>query len=228
MEETTIWLNNCNDGVMDRAFSCKIRHIPLKRMFDIAFSLLVLVAASPIFFLIACAVRMTSKGKAIYSQERIGRGGKPFRCYKFRTMYPNADERLYELLQREPLLKEEWEIYHKLKNDPRITPFGYFLRRTSLDEVPQFWNVFKGDLSIVGPRPVVREELKKHLANKAEKILSIRPGLTGPWQVSGRSDISYNQRIMLDENYVEKQSLWWDLKLVLLTIPAMITSKGAY
>lgn len=207
----------------------KIKHIPIKRAFDIVFSLLCLVLGLPFFLLIALFIFVSSPGKVIYSHERIGRGGKSFRCYKFRSMYLNADQRLKEILASHPLLKEEWEKNYKLKKDPRITPFGSFLRKTSFDELPQFWNVLKGDLSVVGPRPVVKEEVEKYLNVKAYKILSIRPGLTGLWQVSGRSDIAcYQTRIQLDEYYVDNHSLLLDLKLILKTIPAMLFSKGAY
>lgn len=207
----------------------KIKHIPVKRGFDIIFSLISLVIGLPIYLLVALLIFMTSRGKVIYAHERIGRGGKPFRCYKFRSMYLNADQRLKEILDGNPLLREEWEKNYKLKKDPRITPFGSFLRKTSLDELPQFWNVLKGDLSIVGPRPVVKEEVEKYLNVKANKILSIRPGLTGPWQVSGRSNIScYQTRIQLDEYYVDNHSLLLDLKLIIKTIPAILFAKGAY
>lgn len=208
---------------------CKIKHIPIKRGFDIIFSLLCLILGAPIFLLIALCIFITSPGKVIYSHERIGRGGKPFRCYKFRSMYVNADKRLKEILATNPQLRAEWERSYKLKNDPRITPFGAFLRKTSLDEFPQFWNVLKGDLSIVGPRPVVKDEITKYYHVKAYKILSIRPGLTGIWQVSGRSDIqSYENRIMMDEHYVDNHSFLLDMKLIAKTIPAMLFSKGAY
>lgn len=209
-------------------FSCKIKHIPLKRIFDFFFSLSVLLFGMPVFLLIAVAVRCSSKGKIIYSHERIGRGGVPFKCYKFRTMYPDADLILSEILQNNPKKLQEWNQTHKLKDDPRITPIGTFLRRTSLDELPQFWNVLKGDLSVVGPRPVVKDEVVKHLGPKAYKILSIRPGLTGIWQVTGRSNISYAKRIFLDELYVDTRSFLLDLKLILKTIPSMVTAKGAY
>lgn len=150
----------------------KIRHFPIKRSFDLVFSLLCLVTGSPVFLIIAFLIYITSPGKVIYSHERIGRGGKPFRCYKFRSMYADADKRLNDLLAKNPDLKKEWETTFKLKNDPRVTPFGLFLRKTSLDEIPQFWNVLKGDLSVVGPRPVVNEEIKKYYCMKAYKILS--------------------------------------------------------
>lgn len=211
-----------------KSFKCPIKHIPLKRTFDIAFSLLILFITFPLLMIIATIVRLTSKGKAIYSQERIGRGGKKFRCYKFRTMYANADFRLKELLENDFIKMKEWHETFKLKKDPRITPFGRFLRKTSLDELPQFWNVLKGDLSVVGPRPVIQDEIAKYYGIKAAKILSIRPGITGIWQVSGRNDVCYMTRIKLDEKYVDDHSFLLDLKLVFMTIPAMIFSKGAY
>lgn len=216
------------DIVPFQAVEFKIRHIPVKRTFDILFSLFALLVGAPVFLLIALLIYLFSPGKVIFSHERIGRGGKPFRCYKFRSMYVDSDKRLNDLLKKNPELKKEWDANFKLKSDPRVTPFGLFLRKTSLDELPQFWNVLKGDLSVVGPRPVVKEEIEKYYCSKAYKILSIRPGLTGPWQVSGRSNKSYEQRIKLDEYYVDHQSLLMDLKLIAKTIPAMIFAKGAY
>lgn len=209
-------------------FPIEIRHIPLKRFFDLFFSLLVLLIGFPIFLCIGLIIRLTSKGQAIYAQERIGRGGRPFRCYKFRTMYRDADARLNKLLTKDPALAKEWLEKCKLAKDPRITLFGSFLRKTSLDELPQFWNVLKGDLSLVGPRPVVQTELKRYYGLKAAKILAIRPGLTGIWQVSGRSNVSYAMRVEMDELYVDSQNLLLDIKLIALTIPVMLSAKGAY
>jgi exopolysaccharide production protein ExoY len=207
----------------------RIKHIPIKRLFDIIFSFLCLVIGLPVFLIIALGIYFTSPGSIFYSHSRIGRGGKTFSCYKFRTMYPDAAKRLQEILASDPLLRQEWEANYKLKKDPRVTPLGAFLRKTSLDELPQFWNVLRGDLSVVGPRPVVQEEVDKYLGTKAYKILSIRPGLTGPWQVSGRSDITcYVTRIQLDEAYVDNRSFLLDVKLVVKTVPAMLFSKGAY
>lgn len=201
---------------------------PAKRLFDVIFSLAVLILLLPIFLLISLCIKASSKGKILYSHERIGRGGKPFQCLKFRTMYADAEIRLKEILANDPSKMREWCENFKLKNDPRITPLGFFLRKTSLDELPQFWNVLKGNLSVVGPRPVVHDEIIKHYGAKAAKILSVRPGITGMWQVYGRSDVCYQTRIMLDEKYVENQSLLLDIKLVLKTIPSMIFPKGAY
>jgi len=210
------------------AMTFDIKHKPLKRFFDIVFSALVLIIGAPIFLIIAITIRLQSKGKAFYTHKRIGRAGKPFHCYKFRTMYMDADARHRALLESDTSLAEEWERTRKLKNDPRVTSLGAFLRKTSLDELPQFWNVLKGDLSVVGPRPVVYEEIVKYFGSKAAKILSFRPGITCIWQVSGRSDIDYSKRIELDEKYVDNYSILLDLLLIVKTVPSMIFSKGAY
>lgn len=211
-----------------KEMQCKIRHLPIKRLFDVVFSLIALVISLPFILAIAIVIKITTKDKVFYAQQRIGRGGKPFYCYKFRTMYPDADKRLELLLRSCKKKKYEWECNHKLKNDPRITRVGLFLRKTSLDELPQFWNVLKGDLSVVGPRPVVQDELSRHFGVKAAKILSIRPGITGIWQVTGRSNTSYQERVKLDEKYVDKRTFLLDMKLIAKTIPTMINRKGAY
>lgn len=222
-------LNQDTRNKNQRCLQCPhVKHIPVKRIFDIIFSFGMLALCIPLFLLIILMICFSSRGKVIYSHERIGRGGKPFQCYKFRTMYSDADARLEELLESNPALRKEWEQSRKLKQDPRISPIGRFLRKSSLDELPQFWNVLKGDLSVVGPRPVVYEELVRYIGSKASKILSVRPGLTCIWQVSGRSDTCYSQRIALDEAYVDNQSFLLDLKLILKTIPSMLSSKGAY
>lgn len=206
----------------------EIKHIPTKRLLDIFFSLTLLILGFPLLLCIVFAIRLTSPGHVVYAQERVGRGGKTFKCYKFRTMFADSDRKLKTLLESDPLLRAEWDKYYKLKNDPRITPIGAFLRKTSLDELPQFWNVLKGDLSVVGPRPVVRGEMTKYFGNKAAKIFSIRPGLTGLWQISGRSDLSYMARIKLDEHYVDNHSFLLDLQIIMKTVPAMFSSRGAY
>jgi len=211
-----------------KTFRCKVTHIPQKRLFDIFFSLVALAFAAPLMLFIAATIKLTAGGAIFFGHERIGRGGRRFCCYKFRTMYPDAERRLKEILKSCPEKRREWEKRHKLKNDPRVTPIGKFLRKSSLDELPQFWNVLKGDLSVVGPRPIVEDELERHFREKADKILSIRPGITGIWQVSGRSDTSYSNRIRLDEKYVDSRSIALDLKLIAKTIPSMITTKGAY
>ncbi len=200
----------------------------LKRMFDIGFSLFVLIFISPLFIILIAAVKFSSKGPVFYKSIRVGLHGKKIACIKFRTMIEGADLVLENLLEKNPSLKEEWEQNYKLKNDIRITPIGRFLRRTSLDELPQFWNVLKGDLSVVGPRPVSFREVELFLNKQGGKIFSIRPGLTGLWQTSGRSNLSYETRIELEKTYLEKQSFTFDLLLILKTIPLMIFPKGAF
>lgn len=223
MSETTL------TGTLDSAAlsAAPVHHLPIKRVFDLCFSFTVLALGAPIFAALWLAVRLSSRGKAVYSHERIGRGGVPFRCYKFRTMYADADERLASLLQ-DPEKKKEWVETRKLKRDPRVTPLGQLLRKSSLDELPQFWNVIKGDLSVVGPRPVVREEVTQYMGPRALKILSVRPGLTGIWQVSGRNHTTYAQRLDMDESYIDGQSLKLDIQLILKTIPCMLLPSGAY
>ena len=205
-----------------------IVHDPLKRIFDFGFSFCFLIFFSPVFILLSLLVYFSSPGPIFYGHERIGRGGKKIKCWKFRTMHKNADKILLKLLKNNPVLQKEWNAYYKLKNDPRITPIGKFLRKTSLDELPQFFNVLVGELSIVGPRPCVEKELFQNYGKKVSKILTIRPGITGIWQTSGRNNLTREQRIILEESYIDNRNLFLDIKLILKTIPSMIFSKGAY
>lgn len=200
-----------------------------KRLFDVAFSLSVLILFSPVYLLLALAIALASPGPIFYVQERIGKNGKPFGCIKFRTMVKNADEVLSDMIDRYPNLRQEYEANFKLKHDPRITWVGRFLRLTSLDEFPQFWNVLKGDMSVVGPRPIVSEEVSKY-GRYIDKVLTIRPGITGLWQVSGRNDIPYPRRVQMDVYYVNFRNLWMDLWLIVKTIGVVIFPKnnGAY
>lgn len=197
-----------------------------KRLFDIVFSSSVCILFSPLFCFIWLGVRLSSPGKAIYAQERLGQHGNVFKCFKFRTMSSNAEQSLETLLERFPYLKKEWQQKQKLSNDPRVFRFGKFLRKTSLDELPQFWNVLKGDLSVVGPRPYMVNQLKE-IGPYAEQILSTRPGITGIWQTSGRSSTTFRKRIILDAEYVHKQSFWLDCFLILKTLPVVLFSKNA-
>lgn len=213
---------------LPRSFQTQVRHFPIKRTCDVLFSLAALTLSLPLTLPITLAIRWSSPGPILFAQQRIGRGGKPFLCYKFRTMHLDAEERLLNLLEENPEYKKEWLERRKLKNDPRISGIGSFLRKTSLDELPQFWNVLKGDMSVVGPRPVVTDEIIEHYGPKASKILSIRPGITGVWQVTGRSDTSYERRIALDEHYIDNRSLLYDLWIIVKTIPAMLFRRGAY
>ncbi len=205
-----------------------VRRNLAKRLFDLLFSATALILGIPLFLLISLLIKCTSRGPLFYQQERVGQGGCPFICYKFRSMFDNADERLQILLTQNPPLCAEWQATYKLKNDPRITKIGHFLRRTSLDELPQFWNVWKGDLSIVGPRPVVRFEVERYFGARAIKILSVKPGLTCFWQVSGRNNIHYAERLALDERYIDEQNFWLDMRLIIKTLPAIYLSRGAY
>jgi len=199
-----------------------------KRIFDVIFSICVIIITLPITVSIAIIIKLTDGGNIIYGHERVGKNGKKFKVLKFRSMYMDADKKLKEILENDSRAREEWEQNFKLKNDPRVTPIGKFLRKTSLDELPQFINVLKGEMSVVGPRPVTEEELKNFYKEKAIIYEKVKPGVTGYWQVEGRSDTNYEERIAMDEWYVKNQSFWLDLKIILKTIKVMITGKGAY
>jgi lipopolysaccharide/colanic/teichoic acid biosynthesis glycosyltransferase len=200
-----------------------------KRLFDVVFSLSVLILFLPVYLLLALLIAISSPGPIFYIQERVGRDYKLFGCLKFRTMVENADEMLGDIMSTSPQLREEFEDNFKLKKDPRITGIGKFLRLTSLDEFPQFWNVLKGDMSVVGPRPLVPEELHKY-GHHMDKVLTIRPGITGLWQVSGRNDIPYPLRVQMDVYYVNFRNFWLDLWLIVKTIGVIVFPKnnGAY
>lgn len=214
------------------SYAPKVFFPRFKRLFDIVFSLSFILILSPIYLLIALLIKLSSKGPIFYVTKRLGKNKKHITVYKFRTMYLDADARLKDLLKKNPKMREEWEVYQKLKSDPRCTPVGKFLRRTSLDEFPQFFNVLKGDLSVVGPRPHFIFELEENKASPlhryADKILSVKPGITGLWQTSGRSCLAYDDRVELDCLYVDKQAFLFDLYLILKTIPSVLFSKGAF
>ncbi len=200
-----------------------------KRPFDILFSVFAIVITLPIMLVIAIIIKLTDGGSVFYRHERVGYRGEKFKVIKFRSMYIDADKKLKEILEKDPKAKEEWEKTFKLKNDPRVTPIGKFLRKTSLDELPQFFNVLKGDMSVVGPRPVVEDELEKFYKEEAELYKSVRPGITGYWQVEGRNDIEdYKERVKMDVWYIKNQSFLLDLKIILKTIKVIFSGKGAY
>lgn len=200
-----------------------------KRLFDIVFSLAVLVLCSPIYLLLGLLIALSSPGPIFYVQQRVGKDYKPFGCIKFRTMVNNADEMMQSMMQNSPELRQEFEESFKLKNDPRVTLIGKFLRLTSLDEFPQFWNVLMGDMSVVGPRPLVPEELYKY-GHHIDKVLTIRPGITGLWQVSGRNDIPYERRVNIDVYYVNFRTWTLDLWVIVKTLGVILfpRSNGAY
>lgn len=201
----------------------------VKRTFDVGFSLAMLILFSPFYLAIALLVAISSHGPVFYVQERVGKNYRHFGCIKFRTMVNNADQLLEELLQTSPHLQEEFDTSFKLRSDPRITWIGRLLRTTSLDEFPQFWNVLMGDMSVVGPRPLVPEELCRY-GDHMDHVIQIRPGLTGLWQVSGRNDIPYSQRVRIDAYYVNNRSFWMDMVVVTRTIGVVLFPKnnGAY
>ncbi len=198
----------------------------LKRVIDVVGSALLLVCLSPLLLVLSALVAISGR-PIFFSQQRIGKGGRRFQCFKFRTMVPQAEDVLVQLLESDPVLNEEWMRTRKLKVDPRITRIGAFLRRTSLDELPQLLNVLKGDMSLVGPRPIVRYELDLY-ARAASWYLSARPGMTGLWQISGRSDVGYRRRIALDTYYVRNQSLLLDTVILFRTIRVVMRGSGAY
>ena len=184
-----------------------------------------LIALAPAMLLIAILLRIDG-GKALFGHARIGENGHSFNCLKFRTMVPDAEARLREVLANDPEKAEEWRETQKLKDDPRVTRVGRFLRNTSLDELPQLVNVLRGEMSLVGPRPIVTAELVRY-GDHLVDYLSTRPGITGLWQISGRSDTSYDERVRLDARYVRDWSLWLDLKILLSTIPVLLSTRGA-
>lgn len=198
----------------------------LKRIFDIAGSTAIIIVLSPILFYISRKVKKDG-GPAIYGHERIGKGGKPFKCLKFRSMVINSKEVLDNLLATDFEAKQEWDATFKLKNDPRITKIGGFLRRTSLDELPQLFNVLKGEMSLVGPRPIITAELERYNEEVDYYLLS-KPGMTGLWQVSGRSDVDYETRVYLDAWYVKNWSMWNDIAILFKTISVVLKKDGAY
>ena len=201
----------------------------IKKIFDISFSLSILVTFLPLFVLIAFLIKLSSRGPIFFLQERIGKNNIPFKCIKFRTMYPEAKDILQNLLIKDEKIKREFEQTHKIKNDPRITTIGRFLRKTSLDELPQFINVLRNEMSVVGPRPIVKAEKKKYGKN-FKKVLSIKPGITGLWQVSGRNNLTYKKRVMLDLNYANNYNFLMDIRILIRTFGVILfpLDRGAY
>jgi undecaprenyl-phosphate galactose phosphotransferase len=207
-------------GMMPRAIA--------KRAFDVIVTVLILPIVAPVMLMIWLAVRLDG-GKGLYVHPRVGQAGRMFRCLKFRTMVTNADAVLADLLATDPQARTEWEEARKLVADPRVTRIGRFLRASSLDELPQLFNVLRGDMSLVGPRPVVRAEIEQfyHGPDRAA-YLSVRPGLTGLWQVSGRSDALYERRARLDREYVNTASFWLDVSILWRTVAVVLSRRGAY
>lgn len=194
-----------------------------KRLFDIVLSSLALVALSPLFLAVAFIVKLDSCGPAFFVHTRVGKNHKPIKIYKFRTMSNGAEDMIQNFTQEQ---KKKYIQNYKLEDDPRITRVGKFLRKTSIDELPQLFNVLIGNISLVGPRPITEVELKKY-GNNIQTLLSVKPGLTGYWQVHGRSDTTYEQRVKMDIKYIENRSLGLDTKIIFMTIPVVLSRKGA-
>ena len=198
-----------------------------KMVFDFLMTSILIILFSPLILILYILVYVSTKGKPIFKHERIGKNGKPFDVYKFRTMFPNAKELLKDLLDNDDEIRKEWEKEFKLKKDPRVTKIGVFLRKTSLDELPQLINVMKGEMSLVGPRPIVSDEIKKY-GEYFYYFKAVKPGITGLWQISGRNDIDYDERVQLDTWYVRNWSIEQDLIILIKTIVTVLLKKGSY
>jgi exopolysaccharide biosynthesis polyprenyl glycosylphosphotransferase len=203
-----------------------------KRTLDIAGSTALLVALGPVFLCVAAAVKLTSKGPVFFRQERVGEAGQPFTMFKFRTMQLNADHRIHQeyvekFIQSNEAATSGGDAVFKLVNDPRVTRVGDFLRRSSLDELPQFWNVLRGDMSLVGPRPPLPYEVARYKQWHRRRLLEAKPGITGLWQVTGRSRTTFDEMVRLDLRYARNNSVWTDLNILLATPKAVLSGKGA-
>lgn len=196
----------------------------LRRAMDCIGAGIGLLLLSPLFALTAVLIKLESKGPVLFSQTRIGKDGEEFRCWKFRSMFRDAEQRKQELLQ---LNEMAGGVTFKMKHDPRVTRVGRFIRKASIDELPQLWNVFNGDMSLVGPRPAVPQEVAQYSAHERQR-LAVKPGITCIWQVSGRSDIPFNEQVLMDIEYIRRRSLWLDISLLLRTIPAVLLARGSY
>lgn len=212
---------------------CSTHHLTRKsnlffrRMVELILLLLLFPFVLPIMIVVSVLIKITSPGPIFYGHPRIGKNRKPLKCWKFRSMYIDADAQLEKILATDKKRKAEWERDRKFTDDPRVTPIGKFLRKTSIDELPQIWNVLVGEMSFVGPRPVTESELARYGEN-VDFILSVKPGISGMWQVSGRSDTGYEERISLDAYYIQNWSIWLDLWIAIKTVWVVFTSRGAY
>ena len=228
---SSLWVNPKSVGGMLGLEVCQPVFAPerqcAKRVLDLALTLGGGIVALPLLALIALWVKWDSPGPVFYCQRRVGYRGREFRAWKFRSMIQNADQVLQQYLDANPRMREEWELHHKLRQDPRLTRAGRFLRRASLDELPQLWNVLKGDMSLVGPRPIVREEIARY-GDSFNLYKEVQSGLTGLWQISGRNDTTYAERVRLDTFYARNWSVWLDLCILFRTIGAVLLRKGAY
>jgi Undecaprenyl-phosphate galactose phosphotransferase WbaP len=227
----SLWLEDCEAARLPALAVTNRLALPwsryLKRALDVATTITLGLPALPIIAILAFVVRISSPGPVFYGQERIGRHGRRFKAWKFRTMYQNADAVLARYLELHPELAAEWQANHKLRHDPRVTWIGRWLRVTSLDELPQIWNVLVGQMSLVGPRPIVTAEIDKY-ADRYEHYIKVLPGITGLWQVSGRNNTTYRERVDLDTYYVQNWSLWLDIYILACTVKVVLLGEGAY
>ena len=197
------------------------------RTADIVIAVVALIVLAPLLALVALIVYLSDRGPVIFAHQRLGRDGRSFGCLKFRSMVTDAQERLRHLLETDAEARAEWARDHKLRNDPRITPIGRFIRKTSIDELPQLWNVIRGEMSIVGPRPIVEAERARY-GRYFRHYAAVRPGLAGLWQVSGRNDVSYRRRVACDVLYARRYSLRTNTAIMVKTVPAVLLSRGTY
>jgi Undecaprenyl-phosphate galactose phosphotransferase WbaP len=214
-------------GLEERHYLLNFIEVWQIRLLDLVLIISSLPIMAPIILCIVIAIKLDSKGSVFYRQSRIGKEGQAFKVIKFRTMVKNADDVLVKCLEENPALMAEWNLNHKLKDDPRITRVGKILRKLSLDELPQLWNVIKGEMSLVGPRPIVADELARY-ADRIKYYNQVPPGITGLWQVSGRNDVNYEQRVRLDEYYVRNRSIWLNIYILIRTASVVIRREGAY
>jgi exopolysaccharide production protein ExoY len=209
------------------ATPAKLFNARVIRLIDVGLSALLIVIMMPAMLVIGAVVYLTSPGPILFRQTRIGKCGKLFSCFKFRTMEKDAEERLKQLLASDARARSEWERDHKLRHDPRVTRIGKFLRKSSLDELPQLFNVLRGDMSFVGPRPIVISEINFY-RRYIREYCSVRPGITGLWQVSGRNNVSYRRRVAMDVSFVRSRNIWLYTKIAFLTVPAVVAARGSY
>jgi exopolysaccharide production protein ExoY len=199
----------------------------IKRVTDLALAIPLLVFLAPLMLAIAILVKLGDPGQAIFVQVRCGRNGETFNCFKFRTMRKDAAERLKHLLETNPAAADEWATYQKLRSDPRVTRIGRFLRKSSLDELPQLFNIVRGDMSVIGPRPITSGEIYRY-GSYFQYYAAARPGVLGQWQVNGRNKLTYEERVAMDIEYVANWTIWSDLKILLKAIPVVFGGGGAY
>lgn len=214
-------------GFATTNFLTKRHSLLIKRALDIGIILFFSPLILPVCAVLAVLVKCTSKGPVLYGHKRIGKNGRPFKCWKFRSMVVDADKMLEKILAENPAMRAEWEKDYKFEHDPRVTKIGAILRKTSLDEIPQLWNIFVGEMSFAGPRPVTKPELDRY-GDKVGYILQVQPGLSGMWQISGRSDTGYEERISLDMYYIQNWSIWLDFWIMQKTVWVVLKGKGAY